>query len=171
MYLNYNLWKTFNLFLESIKDHTMMKIIIVCSLLYGIILYINKNNRKINYLILFVNMITLILIIYYYHNHLVSTVIFNYFIHNIYFYFLNSIVYLMIITFILYKHKSKLLIIHYIINIIFISFSLFITSYVHNIPLITIGNIYPMIVFGNYLYFLLYLIIIVKKIKKEQYKF
>lgn len=165
MYLNYNILKTLRLFLDCFIDHSMMWIILVCSIIIGFIIFINKNSKIINYIILVINMLLNLLIIYYYHNYLICNETFMYFTHNIYFYFLNSIIYLIVISIYLWNNKS-LILIHYLICFVFISYSLFMTLYLNNIHWIILGNIYPMIVLGNYLYFLFYGYLIIKYIKK-----
>lgn len=165
MYLDYSIIETLNLLISSILEHTMMWIIIVCSLIYGFILHINSRVSK--YLVLMVNLLLIFLILYYYHNYLFSKLIFIHFNHNIYFYFLSSIIYLITVCILLTKEK-KIYIIHYIFILILLLYSLFITHLVHNIPLITIGNIYPMIVIGNYLYFGYYIFIIIKMFKRNK---
>lgn len=163
MYLNYSIIETINLLISSILEHTMMWIIIVCSIIYGIILHINKNK----YLVLIVNLFLIILILYFYHNYLFSRLIFIHFNHNIFFYFFNSIIYLITVSILLIKN-NKLYTIHYIFILILLLYSLFITELVHNIPIITIGNIYPMIVIGNYLYLIYYIFIIIKMFKRKK---
>ena len=165
MYLNYNIFKCFELLVECYIDHSMMWIITACSIILGFIIFINKNNKIINYIISIINILLIILILYFYHNSLLCNKTFIHFNHNIYFYFLNSIIYLIIISIYLYKYKS-LIVIHYLICLIFISYSLFITMYLKNIHLIIIGNVYPMIVFGIYLYYIFYIYLIIKSIKK-----
>lgn len=163
MYLDYSIIDTLNLLISSILEHTMMWIIIVCSLIYGFILHINKNK----YLVTIVNLLLVFLILYYYHSYLHKSLVFIHVSHNIFFYFLNNIIYLIIVN-ILFIKEMRIYIIHYILIIILLLYSLYITSIVHNIPLITIGNIYPMIVVGNYLCFIYYIIIIISKIKRNK---
>lgn len=149
-------------------DYTMMKIFIICSLILGIILFVNYKNKKINYLISFINISLIMMIIYYYHNYLISNLTFINIMHNIYFYYLNSIIYLIVLSICFYKFNKfrPFFIVVYIISLILLSFSLFMTSYAHNINLIVIGNIYPMIVYGNYLYLILYVFVLIIFIKK-----
>lgn len=155
------------MFINSIIDYRIMRIFIICSLLFGLILFINKDNKKSKYLILVINIIIISIIIYYY-NCIFKSNIFIHFMHSIYFYFLNSIIYLILITICFFKNipYKRSIISFYIISLIFIMFSIFMTYYVKNIHIIVIGNIYPMIVFGNYLYMLFYGLLIIYIIKK-----
>lgn len=165
MYLNYSISKTFNLLLETLT-HFMMWIIIICVIILGIILYVNKGNSKIKYLLYIINIVLISLILYFYHNNLLNSLTFKHITHNLYFYFLNIICYLITFSIYIYKKVNKCIIIHYLIQLIFIVYALFMTSYVNNIHLIVIGNIYPMIVYGNYLCFIFYLWMIYKCLKK-----
>ena len=168
MYLNYDIKKIFNLFIDIFKDYKIIYIFILCSIIFGIILFINKENKKSKYLIFTINIILIGFIIYFYNINLFSN-IFIHFNHNIYFYFLNTIIYLIIIIISFFKLNNfkKIIIPFYSISLIFLLFSLFMTSYLKNIHLIVIGNIFPMIVFGNYLYFIFYIIILFNIIKNK----
>ena len=161
MSLNYSISKTLQMLIDSIVSYPMMQIIIICSLLLIIILMINKKRDK--YIVLAINLLIITLILLNYHDGLFSAKLFSNFIHNIYFYFLNSIIYftVMIISYFRIENKSFL---HpfYLISIILITFSLFMTIYMKNNHLIVLGNIYPMIVIGNYLYFIFYIYLIIK---------
>lgn len=160
MNLNYSLAKTIGVLMDSIINFSFMQIIIICSVILCIILFINKKISK--YIISSISIILFVLIIYYYHGRLISNNTFKYIMHNIRFYFLNSILYLIIINVAYYKLKSKFILnIIFCISFVLLSFSLFMTHYVHNIELITLGNIYPMIVFGNYLYVILYVYLLI----------
>ena len=134
------------------------------------------NNQMIKYIITGISMCLISLIIYYYHSSLISLKTFHFITHNIRFYFLNSILYIGLISFSYYKIKPKLILnIIYCISFVLLSFSLFMTHYVHNIEIITLGNIYPMIVYGNYIYFLFYayflMLIIVYLLVKRKKRF
>lgn len=165
MSLDYSFFKTITLLWNSICDYSVMKFIILCSIIFFIILHINSRNKKLAIVLSIINIILIYIIFYFYHNSLFSIQILNNFMHNIYFYFINSVLYLIIFSITYYKIKNKLVSnIIYCLILILLLFSLFMTYYVHNIPLITIGNIYPMIVIGNYLYFIYYSYIIIKTI-------
>lgn len=158
MYLNYSFIDTFNLFIDYL-NHFIFIIFIIISLILGFLFFINNKTK---YLLLIINIIIILLIIYYYNINLLN--IFNHLNHNIYFYFLNTIIYLVLISYHLFKNKK--LIFHYLISLIFISYSIFMTIYLKNIHIIIIGNIYPSIIYGNYLYFIFYIYLIVKYLKK-----
>ena len=156
MYLEYNFGKTFSLLLDSLT-HFMMWIIIISVLVLGIIIFINRSNTKIKYFLYIINILIIAFIIYYYSNHLISNMTFINMTHNLYFYFLNTILYLVVFSIKKKKKINKYLIIQYLLLLIFVIYALFMTSYVYNVHLIVIGNIYPMIVYGNYLYLIFYI--------------
>ena len=160
MNLNYSIGKTISLLLNSIQNYFIFKIIIVCSILLFIILLINKKYQK--YIISIISIILAIMIIYFYYQTLISKDTFQNIMHNIRFYFLNSLIFLVVISVVNYIINKKIVInIIYCLSFILLSFSLFMTHYVHNVELITLGNIYPMIVYGNYLYTILYIYLII----------
>ena len=165
MYLNYGFFKTFWLLVDCLINNKIIWIIFICCLVLGFIIYLNRNSKIINYIISIINLLIIILIVYYYHNYILSNLVFKHFDKNIYFYFLNSIIYLLLFNIYFYKKKS-FIVIHYLLCLSFIIFSLFMTNYLNNVHLIIIVNIYPMIVYGNYLYFIFYIILFVKCFKK-----
>ena len=78
------------------------------------------------------------------------------------------IIYLIIMSLISFNTKYKK--INYIIyglSLIFILFSLFMTHYLSNNTLIVIGNIYPMIKFGNIIYISYYLLLCITFVKNK----
>lgn len=160
MNLNYNFIDTLKLLLNSLKYEAMIAIII-SMIIFVILLIMHKENKKTNYVISTINLILIIIISIYYMKDIIK---FNFSnpINNIYFYFFNSIIYLMIMSLISYKTKYKK--INYIIygfSLINILFSLFMTHYLDNVTLIVIGNIYPMIKFGNIIYIIYYILLCV----------
>ena len=87
---------------------------------------------------------------------------FNNPLNNIYFYFFNSILYLIIMS--IYSFKTKRIIVNYIfydLVLLNLLFSLYMTYYLNNVSLIVIGNIYPMIKFGNIIYIVFYIFVII----------
>lgn len=160
MNLNYSIGKTISLLINSIQNYFIFKIIIVCSILLFVILHINKKYQK--YIVSTISFIMIIMIMYFYHQTMFSKETFEYIMHNIRFYFFNSMIFLIIISLVNYIINKKIIInIMYCLTIILLSFSIFMTHYVHNVELITLGNIYPMIVYGNYLYIITYLYLII----------
>lgn len=164
MSLNYNILETFKLLLNAFKYDVFIALIIGMIILV-ILLILNKNNKKINYLIYSINLILIVIISVYYIKDIISFN-FNNPINNIYFYFSNSIIYLIIMSIVLNNKYKKINYIIYGISLINLLFSLFITYYLNNQTLIVIGNIFPMIKFGNIIYISYYIFLIVIYIKR-----
>ena len=164
MSLNYNIVETFKLLKNAFK-YNIFYSIILSSILLVIILIINKDKKIINYIILSLNILLIIFISYYYISSIL-TFKFNNPINNIYFYFFNSIIYLIVMSILSFKAKYKQFnYIFYGLVLINLVYSLFMTHYLNNIDLIVIGNIFPMIKFGNIIYFTYYIFITVLIVK------
>ena len=159
MSLNYNIIDTLKLLKNAFKYNIFYSIIISCILLV-ILLILNKDKKLTNYIVTGINIILISIICYYYISS-IMTFKFNNFVNNMYFYFFNSIIYLIIMTIINFKTKyKKINYIFYGISLINILYSLFMTHYLGNIPLIVIGNIFPMIKIGNIIYFIYYILLL-----------
>ena len=164
MSLNYNILDTFKLLLNAFKYNVFISIII-SSILFVIVLILNKNKKIINYVVLVLNIILIILICYFYIGSIIKFKFSNP-INNMYFYFFNSIIFLIIMCIINFKTKYKNInYIFYGLSLINLLYTLFMTHYLNNIQIIVIGNIFPMIKIGNIIYFIYYVIIIIFIIK------
>ena len=160
MSLDYNMLETLNL-LKIVFKYNIFYSIILTSILLVVILIINRNKKFTKYIVFGINIVLIILINYYYLEEIL-TFKFHKPINNIYFYFFNSVIYLIIMSIINFKNKYKH--INYIFyGLIFINllYSLFMTHYLNNINLIVIGNIYPMIKIGNIIYIIYYTLVII----------
>lgn len=167
MSLNYNIFETFKLLLDCFK-YDMFIAILISSVLFIVLMLFNKKDK---YIVLGINLILVILISYYYINDIL-TFEFNNVINNMYFYFFNSIIYLIIMTVFNFKFNyKKINYIFYGLSIINILYSIFMTHYLNNIKIIIIGNIFPMIKFGNIIYFIYYIIIIIIILRKAIKRF
>ena len=164
MSLNYNIIETFKLLLKSFKYDILIALIIGMIILVTLLI-LNKHNKKINYLIYSINLILIVIISIYYMKDIISFKFSNP-INNIYFYFFNSIIYLIIMGIVLNSKYKKINYIIYGISLINLLFSVFMTHYLSNQTLIVIGNLFPMIKFGNIIYFLYYIFLIIICIKK-----
>ena len=160
MSLNYNIVETLKLLINAFK-YDIFLAIIISSILFLIVLIINKDKKIIKYIILVVNVLLIILIGYYYIKDIL-TFRFSNPINNMYFYFFNSVIYLIVMAIVAFKTVyKKTNYIFYCISLINLLYSLFITYYLGNINLIVIGNIFPMIKFGNIIYFVYYILLII----------
>ena len=162
MSLNYDILTTLKLLHNSFK-YDIFIAIIISSILFTILLIINKNNKIMNYFICLINVILISIICFFYIKKIL-TFKFNNPINNIYFYFFNTILYLIISSIIIFKTKyKKINFIFYGLSLINILFSIFMTINLENVSLIVLYNIFPMIKFGNIIYILYYVFIISTK--------
>lgn len=160
MSLNYNIIDTFKLLINAFK-YNIFYSIIIGSILFVIILILNKDKKIIKYIILGLNIILITLISYYYIKSIL-TFKFSNPINNMYFYFFNSIIYLIIMTILNFKTKyKKINYIFYGLVLINLLYSLFMTHYLSNVEIIVIGNIFPMIKIGNIIYLIYYIVMII----------
>ena len=158
MYLNKSIDYLFNSLITSIIEYKVYIFIIISSIIL-LILLINKS-KIIKYIVLGINIVISMLILLNYNIHLFNINIFNRFLHNIYFYFLNSIIFMIINTIVMFKDRYyKTNSVFYIIHLIFILFSLFMTYYLSNNHYLVLFNIYPEIVLGNIIYIVYYIFI------------
>ena len=97
MYLNYNVNTLINL-LFDIFNYKIFIYIICASLILLLLCILNANNKLLYFFIIIINFLLVFLIIYYYNTNLFNIKIFNRFNHNMYFYFLNSIIFLILIN-------------------------------------------------------------------------
>lgn len=159
MSINYGLGKTFSLLLDSLHYNAMISIIISSIVLFIICIFNEKVGK---YLVIIINIIVLFLIGKYYIGDIIK---FDFIdpLNNIYFYFLNSIIFILLFS--VQALSNKLDKDDYAFNsifLIFIAFSLFMTHYLNNRAYIVIFNIYPMIKFGNMLILIYYIAFLTK---------
>lgn len=166
MSLNYSIIEAFKL-LEDAFKYNIFIAIIISSILFTILLILNKEEKIIKYVILGINTLLIILISYYYMKSIL-TFKFNNPVNNMYFYFFNSIIYLVMMTILNFKTKyKKINYVFYCFVLISLLYSLFMTYYLNDVEIIVIGNIFPMIKFGNIIYFAYYVFILFLIIKNR----
>lgn len=165
MSLNYNLLETIKLSKLFFK-YDIFNALVIISFIFFLVLVLNNNNKYLKYTYYIVNILLIIFIIIYYDNNIIK---FNFSnpINNIYMYFFNSLIYLIIqlLTFNKIKYR-KISYVFYFIFFIGISFSLFMTYYLSGSDIIVIGNIYPIIKFGNILYIFYFVLFILMSLLK-----
>ena len=167
MSINYSFLETLNMLKNTFKYGIMISLII-SSIIFITLLILNKDNKKIKYVIYFINIILICLICYYYLKGII-TFNFNNPINNIYFYFFNSIIYLIIMSLVNSKIKyKKINYILYGLILIGLLFALFMTHSLNNVTLIVLLNIYPIIKFGNIIYIIYYLFVIFNLFKNKR---
>lgn len=145
--------------ITNIANYQVYIFIIISAILLLLVLLFNRIWAK--YIVLSLDVIISFIIVSKYGANLIRFTNFKYFYHNMYFYFLNSIIFMIINLIIIFKNKLfKTSIITYCISFIFLSFSLFMTYYLYNTHILILGNIYAEYTLGNYIYFVYYIIII-----------
>ena len=165
MSLNYNILESLKLLINCFK-YDIFWCLLIGVIIFTIILIINKDKKYINYIILGLNILIILLICYYYINDIISFKFSNP-INNLYFYMFNTIIYFIIMYIINIKTNYKIFnYMFYSLSLLNIGYSIFMTHYLSNISILVIGNIFPIIKFGNILYFIYYLLITIKFIYK-----
>lgn len=177
--LNYSLSESLNYYLELIKDYDIFYILSLAMVILGFILIFNINHRNNTIITIGLNMLAIFLIFNRFGfkllNHLDSCLNQS-FLHNICFYYINTILALIIAA--CYFNNSKvnygskvILIMLYLLMFLNLSFALYI-SYTINLDIfIVLGNIYPMILIGNLIAMFLYLYVIVLSIILKSSKY
>ena len=168
MNINYSLKDIFKI-LGNAFSFNIFITIIISSLIYIILLFINNKRKYTNKIFIIINAILIIIISIFY---LKGIVRFNFSkpIKNIYFYFFNSIIYLIIISIFNKRIKIKYKIISYIfyfVVLINLLYSLFMTIYLNNFTELITINIYPMILIGNITCFIYYIFTITLFLTKK----
>lgn len=167
MSLNYGIVDTLKLTFISFRYDAFIAIIISCLLLL-FLLIINRKSKIINYILTILNILITIIILRYYLFDILSFKFSN-FLNNMYFYFFNSVIYLIVFIVVLFRKKCKIIdFIFYILILINLIYSLFMTYYLKNVNIIVIGNIFPMIKFGNILCTLYYILIVLRRLKYHE---
>ena len=159
MSLDYGIGEALKLFSNCLK-YDVIYSIIISSIVLLVICIMNKKVGK--FLILIINVILLFLIGKYYFKDIISLNFSNP-INNIYFYYFNGILFIIILS--IQALLDKLETYDYIFNtifLIFMAFSLFMTNYLFNATYIVIYNIFPMVKFGNILILIYYVTILTK---------
>lgn len=170
--LNYSLSESLNYYLELIKDYDIFYVLGLAMIILGFLLIFNINNRNNAIITIGLNMLAVFLIF----NRFKLTLLNNLdsclnesFLHNICFYYINTIFALIISS--VYFNNSKVsysskvvLIMVYLLMFLNLSFALYI-SYTINVDIfIVLGNTYPMILIGNLIAMFLYLYVIILSI-------
>jgi len=171
-HVDYTLKEAINNYQAAISNYSIFYYILVAVIVFGIIILINLNSKTSFYLT-FISWIIAIISIFYYRgldmfNH-IDTIFNWHFYQNIFCYYWNIIIGLLIMHIVLHSSKhaivTKFIIIFmYILTITNFVFSLYITNVVGNSLLLSVGNIASMIIIGNVLLFVIYIYLIVFKI-------
>ena len=168
--LNYSLSYALDQYGKSISDHSSFFTIVIAMIVLGIVLFANLeagwNNLKITVAI---ETLCMFFTIYYFGLDLVNhfdSALNGDFLNNICFFFLNANVSLIIIGSVFSSSTMEyigkaILSICYVIILGNLTFALFITYSINQNIFITLGNIAPMILVGNVISIIAYIILII----------
>lgn len=170
--LEYTVAESLAYYLKLISSYPIFPCIIIVAIIFAILIYINFGTGVAFYLSLGA-WILLIITTFYFRgldmiNHINSIFSFTFY-RNIFFFYWNTILGMFIIHKCLnstsLQNTTKQIILFFLV-IVFsnVIFSFYITGVVWNELLLTLGNIYPMIILGNLVLFIMYLYLIVYKI-------
>ena len=177
--IDYNIGECFNFYGKLIGEYPIFNLILMSMIVLGIVMIMNiKNDNNLMLTILF-NIVSVALTFYYFKleiiNHL-DTCLDQGLIGNICFYFINTNIALFVISAWLtskcdnYAFKFTLIIL-YLGLLLNIYFALYVTYSMNQIILITLGNIYPMIIIGNLASFGVYLYLILMYLAERYRKY
>lgn len=171
-YADYTLAEIFSNYQSLISNYPIIIYIVVASLLFGIIVLINNPSSTSFVLTLTAWVGSIIGIFAFRKTDMINeiTSIFNvHFYENIFFYYWNTIVGLLLMHMVIHNTKKSNLtkfiaMIFFCFSISNLVFSLYISSVVGNDLLMVVGNIAPMIVVGNIIIFIFYLYLFIYKV-------
>lgn len=165
MYINNSIGYLFSSLIDKILNYPIYVFIIISSII--LLLLLLSKGCTVKYIVFSINVVIFIIILASYNYHLFRLDIFDHGIFNIYCYFFNGLLFIIINTIIMFKNKyHKLNSIIYTISLIFILFSLFMTYYLSNNHYLVLFNICSEIVLGNIIYIFYYLYLILQFLKK-----
>ena len=171
--LEYSLSEALSDYLQLISNYPAFYYVLLATVIFGVLIYINLD-LKISFYITLLSSIALTCLTFYFRglemfNHLDS--IFTwYFYQNIYFYYWNMIIAFIVMHTVLNSSKqtkcTKVIILPtYVILLTNLIFSFYITGSMRNMYLLVLGNISPMIAVGNLIALIMYIYLIVLRIR------
>lgn len=171
-YADYTLAEIFSNYQNLISNYPIIIYIVAAALLFGIIVLVNIPSSTAYGLTLTAWMGSFIGIFVFRKIDMINeiTSIFNiHFYENIFFYYWNAIVGLLLMHMVIHNTKKTYLtkfitMIFYCLSISNLIFSLYISYVVGNDLLMVVGNIAPMIVVGNIIIFIFYLYLFIYKV-------
>ncbi len=176
---HYNLQECLQEYLHLINRYNIFPFIVVSILVLGILIIINRDNRKADIIFTIINLILIIMLIFIYGKDTITnldTFVKGNISHNMYFYFFNTFISIILCDRFLTTSRTdnsiKISItIWYVLLIINWLFTLYIAHSISFHSILIIGNIYPMVLIGNIISILLYIFIIIYCIVNILYKY
>jgi len=164
MYRALSFKELINQFITQMTNYNIYISIIIVSIIL-MVLMIKYKSKQIKILISVISITIISMILYYYNTNLFNN-IFKHALYNMYFFHVNSIIFLITSTIMIIKNKYyKVSSIFYTLVLINILFSLFMTHYLDNIDIVVLGNVNFQIVINNIIYIIYYVYLIFRFIK------
>lgn len=180
--INFNVADAFSWYLTMMGDGVAFTCFAIVSLIFTILIAFNADNKNANFLVIGLHAIIILIICWMHGRNIISNIDLLFkgnLLKNIYLYLVNMIVSLILIASI-YKSKTIDKSFKYIVLFIYyflllnLLFSIYMSNYLQNVMLLLLVNIYPMVLVGNILSFVLYGLFIIyilfysKKKKKHR---
>ena len=170
-HIDYSISEAIIQFKTLMFDYPIIYYFLGAAVVFGILILLNLNTRNAFIMTFVVEILVLIFTFYYRGLDLIGHIdtIFNiHFYQNIFFYYWNVIVGMFIMHFVLNGKSDKLtkyiVLVSYILTIVNLAYSFYISNIVLNNFILVVGNIAPIIILGNILLFITYLYLMILKI-------
>lgn len=171
-YVDYSLAEVITQYKALLVNYPIIYYILGALVVFGLIILVNLNTKT-SFSMTLISLVITIISIFYFRgidmiNH-IDTIISSHFYQNIFFYYWNIIIGVLVMHIILNSKNSNtgtkfITLIFYILTLANLIYSFYITNVVGNNYTLVVGNINPIIVLGNILLFILYLYLIILKI-------
>ena len=170
-YVDYTIEEAIRQYKTLLFDYPFGYYILGAIIVFSLIILINLNTRN-AFIITFITWIISIISIFLFRGidmiGNIDTIINSHFYQNIFFYYWNVIVGMLILHISLNNKNSNItkyiLLIFYILTVTNLIYSFYITNIVNNNYILVVGNISPIVILGNILLFIMYLYLIILKI-------
>ena len=169
VYTRYSFMDAINLYAKMSAQYLTFPIFLVMGIILTALVAFNIDNKNGNFVFNGLCIVLTGVIIYTKGLDIVNNldIVFNSFIKNTYFYFINTIVSFIVVNRIInskrvgntYKYIS---LIFYCLIIVNLMFNIYVTNYLSNIEIMVAINTYPMVLLGNIISILLYVSLILE---------
>ncbi len=181
--MNKGITEAFEKYLQLISDYPVFLFLFLAMLVFGFLLWINRNTKVTYYLTFSALLLYLVVIAFTRRLELfqnITTFFHGNFYQNMYFYYWN----MAIVGYFLHANissrrvadpKKGISILFFIVLATNAIYQLYLSQVVHQNAILILGNTYPLILFGNllaflyYLYLIIYFFVFYKKVKKHRF--
>ena len=164
VYTKYSFMDALNLYAKMSAQYLTFPIFVVMGILLVLIIAFNMDNKNGNFIFIGLNIALTGVIIYSKGLDLVehADILFNSFIKNSYFYFVNTVISFIVVSRIIHSKRitktfKNVSLGFYLLIIVNLMFTIYISNYLSNIDIMVAINTYPMVYFGNIISFGLYI--------------